>query len=241
MNLVIDIGNTNIKWGVFRNNKMIEHHSTHAFSVEYFENILSKYSMLKAECVSNTAENINYINECCLKFNINYVSIKNLSKLPVEIQYKTKDTLGSDRIALAVGAATKYSGTKLIIDLGTCITYDIVVDNLYVGGQISPGLKMRLAALHLHTQQLPDINFQETSLFIGTTTTESMLIGVYDSFVFEIKNVIEKYKSRYPNIRVVITGGDMKMIKNKIKNINFFDPYLLMEGLNYIIACNEDN
>ena len=149
--------------------------------------------------------------------------------------------MGSDRIALAVGAATKYSGTKLIIDVGTCITYDIVVDNLYVGGQISPGLKMRLAALHLHTQQLPDINFQETSLFIGTTTTESMLIGVYDSFVFEIQNVIEKYKSRYPNIRVVITGGDMKMIKNKIKNINFFDPYLLMEGLNYIIACNEDN
>ena len=94
MNLVIDIGNTNIKWGVFRNNKMIEHHSTHAFSVEYFENILSKYSMLKAVCVSNTAENINYINECCLKFNINYVSIKNLSKLPVEIQYKTKTRWG---------------------------------------------------------------------------------------------------------------------------------------------------
>ena len=149
MNLVIDIGNTNIKWGVFRNNKMIEHDSTNAFSVEYFENILSTYSMLKAVCVSNTAENINYIRECCLKLNITYVAIKDFSKLPVEIQYKTKDTLGSDRIALAVGAATKYSGTKLIIDLGTCITYDIVVDNLYVGGQISPGLKMRLAALHL--------------------------------------------------------------------------------------------
>jgi type III pantothenate kinase len=100
---------------------------------------------------------------------------------------------------------------------------------------------MRLVALHSYTHKLPNINFQESISFIGTTTNESMLIGVYDSVVFEIKNVIEKYKSRYPNVTVVITGGDMKVIKKKIKNINFFDPYLLMEGLNYIIACNEEN
>jgi type III pantothenate kinase len=241
MNLVIDIGNTRVKWAIFRNKKMIEYDSTNVFSVEYFENILSKYSMLKAICVSNTSNDVGYIYDSCLNLNIKYVSLRDESKLPLEIQYKTKNTLGSDRIALAVGAVRKYSGVKLIIDLGTCITYDVVVDNVYIGGQISPGLKMRLASLHSDTYKLPDINLQEPESFIGTTTRESMLIGVCDSFVFEIKNVIEKYKSRYPNITVIITGGDMRMMKNKIKNINFFDPYLLMEGLNYIIACNEEN
>ena len=66
-----------------------------------------------------------------------------------------------------------------------------------------------------------------------------MLIGVIDSILFEIENVIEKYKSRYPNIAVVLTGGDLNIVKNKIKHINFVSPYLLMEGLNYIIAFNE--
>jgi type III pantothenate kinase len=99
---------------------------------------------------------------------------------------------------------------------------------------------MRLTSLHVHTNKLPKINFQHIDNFIGKTTNESMLIGVYDSLLFEVKNVIEKYKSRYPNIRTIITGGDLKIIKNKIKNINFINPYLLMEGLNYIIACNEE-
>jgi len=240
MNLVVDIGNTNTRWAVFRNKKMVEHNAINGFSVESFKIILSKYSMLKAICVSNTASAVNDIYEYCLKSNIKYIPIQDFSNLPLEIQYKTKNTLGSDRIALAAGAVSKYSGVKLIIDLGTCITYDIIVDNVYVGGQISLGLKMRLAALHSYTHKLPSISFQESSAFLGTTTAEGMLVGVYDSFVFEIKNVIEKYKSRYPNAIVIITGGDMSLIKNKIKNINFFDPYLLMEGLNYIIACNEE-
>ena len=109
---------------------MVEHNSINGFSVESFKIILSKYSMLKAICVSNTASAVNDIYEYCLKLNIKYIAIQDFSNLPLEIQYKTKNTLGSDRIALAAGAVSKYSGVKLIIDLGTCITYDIVVDNV---------------------------------------------------------------------------------------------------------------
>ena len=132
MNLVIDIGNTKIKWAVFRNQKMIEYNSTNVFSNECFQNILSKYSMLKTICVSNTGEYVDYIYEYCLKSNIKYIVVQDLFRLPVEIQYKTKNTLGPDRIALAAGAVAKYSGVKLVIDLGTCITYDIIVDNVFV-------------------------------------------------------------------------------------------------------------
>ena len=158
MNLVIDIGNTNVKWAVFENNKIIEHHLIHDFSSQCFQNFLSKYSILKTVCVSNTSEHIEYIHKACLELNIQYISVKDLSNLPIEIQYTTQDTLGSDRVALAVGAAMKYSGTKLIVDLGTCITYDIVIDNTYIGGQISPGLKMRLVSLNTDTNKLPNIS-----------------------------------------------------------------------------------
>ena len=240
MNLVLDIGNTNVKWAIFDNNKMIEYHSIKDFSIDLFKNIISKYSEIKNVCVCNNSEDIDYINKVCLDLRIRYISVHHLLNLPIHIEYNTPKTLGLDRIMLAVGSMIKYTGDKLIIDLGTCVTYDIVIGNKYIGGQISPGLEMRLASLYTYTNKLPKINFQYIDNFIGKTTHESMLIGVYDSLLFEVKNVIEKYKSRYPNIKTIITGGDLKIIKNKIKNINFFNPYLLMEGLNYIIACNEE-
>ena len=240
MNLVLDIGNTNVKWAIFDNNKMIEYHLIKDFSIDRFKSIISKYSEIKNVCVSNNSEEIDYIKKVCTNLNIKHISVNHLLNFPIHIEYDTPKTLGVDRIMLAVGSMIKYTGDKLIIDLGTCITYDLVISNKYIGGQISPGLEMRLASLHSYTNKLPKINFQETDNFIGKTTNESMLIGVCDSLLFEVKNVIEKYKSRYPNIKTIITGGDLKIIKNKIKNINFINPYLLMEGLNYIIACNEE-
>ena len=174
----------------------------------------------------------------CLEKDLRYIDIKESSNLPINIEYETPDTLGPDRIALALGSL-KYPGNKLIIDFGTCITYDIVLNNRYIGGQISPGIETRLASLNYSTEKLPKLNLEYLDLHIGKNTHESMLIGVNDSLLFEVKNVIEKYQSRYSNITVIITGGGSEFIKKRIKNINFVNPYLLMEGLNYIIACNE--
>ncbi len=143
-----------------------------------------------------------------------------------------------DRIALAVGS-TQFKGDKLIIDFGTCITYDLVIDNKFLGGQISPGFDVRLSSLNYSTSKLPKVTFDYVDKTIGNNTIDCMLIGIKDSILYEVDKVIEKYKKRYPNIKVIATGGNLNIIKNKIKNINFFHPHLLMEGLNYIIAFNE--
>ena len=98
---------------------------------------------------------------------------------------------------------------------------------------------MRLASLNHYTGKLPKLDFCFTELFVGDSTKNSILIGIHDSVFFEIQNVIEKYKKRYPKIVTILTGGDMSIVEKKIKNINFNHSYLLMEGLNSIIAFNE--
>ena len=117
--------------------------------------------------------------------------------------------------------------------------YDVVLGSRYIGGQISPGLEMRFFALNHYTGNLPKINFKSIENFIGKTTESSILIGVYDGLLYEINGILEKYKLRYPGIDVILTGGHVKIFKKKLRNINFINPYLLIHGLNYIIASND--
>ena len=239
MNLVIDIGNTNAKWAIFDNQNMLTCNILNSFSLNNVLEIVANYPLVKNLAISNNRKPIKKLQDFCDNKKIKLISITHLSKLPITINYESPDTLGVDRISLAIGASFKYPGNTLIIDLGTCITYDLLLEGQYIGGQISPGISMRLSSLHTFTANLPNLKFKYIEENIGKNTTNSMLIGVLDSILFEIENVIEKYKTRYPNIGVVLTGGDLNIVKNKIKHINFVSPYLLMEGLNYIIAFNE--
>ena len=239
MNLVLDFGNTRLKWAVFEHNSMIFFKSTNIFSSSFFEQLLDKYSDIHNVCVSSNSVIPEFISIMCCKKKINYLVLSVSINLPIEIHYKSLKTLGVDRLGLVLGAYKLYKENLLIIDFGTCITYDLLLDNHYYGGQISPGFNMRLSSLHHYTEKLPKLDFEWVDQHIGNTTKSSMLLGVRDSVLFEVENVIDKYRLRYPNIMIVITGGDIKFVKNKLKNINFIHPYLLMEGLNHIIAFNE--
>lgn len=240
MNLVLDIGNTNVKIGIFNNNKIIEYNSAGDFSLEQLQSVILKYPRIKNICLSNTSKQSQGVSDFCKDSKINFIKVDYTSNLPISIEYDNPETLGSDRIALAVGASIHYPGDKLIIDIGTCVTYDIVLEKRYIGGQISPGINMRLHSLNKETENLPKLDFEIPSSFIGRTTNDSILIGVYHGLLFEIQSVIEKYKYRYPNIITILTGGDLNTFKKKLKNINFINSYLLMEGLNYIIVLNEE-
>ena len=240
MNLVIDIGNTRFKWAVFHNNKMLKFESSKKFSSNFVKKIKLEYPELKNVCLSdNTNLNFDY-KTIFSSFNLNYIELNSQCKLPITINYSTPFSLGSDRIALSVAAENNFKGNKLIIDLGTCITYDVVLNSNYIGGQISPGLQMRFASLHHYTDKLPKLDYINRDISVGQSTRDSILVGVYDSIFFEIESVVNKYKRLYPTIVTIATGGDMNIIEKKIKNINFFSPYLLMEGLNSIIAFNEE-
>ena len=253
MNLVIDFGNTNIKLALFIENKMIDYQSTSLFSKESISDfITNKIShRIKNVCVSNNSNHdIGVLKNHFFK-DSNWTILGCNSRLPIKIKYHTPEKLGSDRIALATAASIKYPGDKLIIDFGTCITYDFVEGTNYFGGQISLGFNTRFKALSHYTNSLPKIKAGQIEEIksisdhtTGLNTLDSMLIGVKDSLVGELEYVIQKYKSRYPNITIILTGGDIVFLNDILKlnfksNKNFIDSYLLMEGLNYIIAFNE--
>jgi len=239
MNLVLDIGNTNVKMALFDSNQMMDYQLIKNFAFEKIQDFIKKNHQIKNIYYSDTKSFIKNPDTYFKDFKMNVVKVDYKLKLPISIEYGTPETLGSDRIALAVGAGIQYDGMKLIIDTGTCITYDIVSEKKYIGGQISPGINMRLSALNHYTSNLPKINFDFPKDFIANTTKSAILKGVYDGIVFEINGIIQNYKLRYPNIVVILTGGDLKKIETEIKNVNFINRYLLMEGLNYIIASNE--
>jgi type III pantothenate kinase len=163
------------------------------------------------------------------------------AKLPFSNEYKTPGTLGRDRIAAAAGAQKLYPGKDvLILDCGTCITSDLITaDGIYKGGSISPGLQMRYKALNQFTEKLPVISHRENIDFIGKTTEESILSGVWNGMVGELNMRIEKTADLYPNLIVIATGGDAPLLADRLKYRIFAEPLLIHHGLLNCFFLNE--
>lgn len=161
---------------------------------------------------------------------------------PIPNAYATPETLGADRIAGAVAAAELFPGKTIMkIDFGSCNTIDYIDPSRgFMGGSISPGLQMRLRALHQFTRRLPDISFsgQEDVLLWGNDTITSMQSGVLQGIVLETDGFIDSYKVHYPGVEVVATGGNAEWFASRLKNKIFVRPYLVMEGLNSILQRN---
>jgi type III pantothenate kinase len=155
--------------------------------------------------------------------------------------YATPKTLGNDRIALVSAASKLYpSQNVLVIDVGTCITFDIInSENQYLGGAISPGLQMRYRALNTFTENLPLLEPQEEVNLIGNTTMMSMHSGVIFGIISEIDGVISMYKSQYKDLTIILTGGDSVFLCKRLKNSIFANSNFLLEGLNYILEFNK--
>jgi type III pantothenate kinase len=160
--------------------------------------------------------------------------------LPIENCYNSKDTLGKDRLAAAVGAFHLYPNKNvLIIDAGTAITYDLVNEKgQYVGGNISPGIEMRFKALNQFTGRLPLVEKKEFDKLFGKTTEEAIRAGVQHGVVFEADKAIDTFKEFYRNLNVIITGGDANFFDKKLKNSFFVHFNLIAIGLNRILEHN---
>lgn len=246
MNLVIDIGNTRIKAGLFEQKELkrsfVFNHSVSDEStvIELIEKeILAKHNVNR--CL--VASVMDPIEEFVAKLNNKIPLLLFTAQTPTPLSniYKSASTLGSDRLAAAIGAHTLFPAKNiLVIDAGTCIKYNFVSqNNEYVGGAISPGLKMRFKALHTFTSRLPllepDENFET---FIGTTTNESILSGIQMGAVAEINGFIEHYRVVYPDISVVLTGGDANFFEKRLKKPIFTDSFIILKGLNAILEHN---
>ncbi len=175
-----------------------------------------------------------------LKINSNLISINESTDLPFINLYKTKNTLGHDRIALVSAAAIDFPDQNiLIIDAGTCITYDFKnTKNEYLGGGISPGIQMRFKSLNSETSNLPLSTINLNNKLIGDNTDSSINSGVVNGVIYEINGIISQYQERFKNIKIILTGGDSNFLLKKIKNTIFADQNFLLKGLNYLLEDN---
>ncbi|PKQ60784.1 hypothetical protein BZG02_18110 [Labilibaculum filiforme] len=240
MNLIVDIGNTQIKAGFFENNQLVRLENSNSGELEFISNLVSKCETIPPIIISSVRK---YPEELIseLKLAGNVVLFFN-SKIetPLENLYESKSTLGYDRLAACAGAFALYpKNNLLVIDAGTAITFDFVNSKAqYLGGCISPGLKMRFKALHTFTQNLPELSRNETFHLIGKNTDDAIVSGVQNGLIFEIDAYINKLKMMHSDLQIIITGGDAHFLKNLLDNKVNFHPEIVLTGLNKILEFN---
>jgi type III pantothenate kinase len=172
-------------------------------------------------------------------FNASILSEK--TNVPIINKYKTPNTLGKDRLAAVVGASFLFPKKDILIfDAGTCLTIDFVnARKEYLGGRISPGIEMRYKALNTFTDKLPLVQQAKISTIIGDDTNSSIVSGVQQGVLAEVKSIISDYKSQNFDIITVVTGGDCFFFEKELKNSIFANPHLVLVGLNEILDYNE--
>ena len=236
MNLAIDIGNTSIKCGVFSQNKLL----TSGVVKD------SDFSKLKEILASHKIVNIVYatVTEIPLELKVilndfsSVIALQTDTLLPFQNKYLTPETLGKDRLANVCGALSLFPGRNvLVIDVGNCIKYDIITfDGQYLGGGISPGMRMRFKALNDQTAQLPLISPQLEPRLIGRNTEESILSGVMNGMMSELNDINWQYRNLYLRLETILTGGDSNFFLNQFRSRIFAAPHLTLQGLNYIVS-----
>jgi type III pantothenate kinase len=238
LNLVVDIGNSSLKVAIFDKKLMTSkfiytNQSLNIFSDLFKNNVIDN-------CLISNVSTIDKNILDFLKINSNLFSINESINLPFINLYKTKNTLGHDRIALVSAAAIDFPDQNtLIIDTGTCITYDFKnSENEYLGGGISPGIQMRFKSLNSQTSKLPLSPINLDYKLIGDDTNSSINSGVVHGVISEINGIINQYQERFKNIKIILTGGDSNFLLKKIKNTIFADQNFLLKGLNYLLENN---
>jgi type III pantothenate kinase len=237
LNLVIDIGNTRVKAGLFNNNELVELNYFDNVSAILKSNLITKCSKIVVGSVVNEA-NL-FINE--LQKQKPTLCFTTQTHIPITNCYTSATTLGSDRLAASIGSYELYQNSNVLtIDAGTCIKYNFVnQQNQYLGGGISPGIQVKFKALNNYTSKLPLINFNQNSVeLIGSNTQNSILSGVLNGTIAEVDGIISQYLNQYPNLICIITGGDAQYLANHLKNRIFTHQNLVLKGLNNILNYN---
>ena len=240
MNFVVDIGNNYFKLGIFENSNLIYTFSDKNSEINNeIEIVLTKYKNVSYAIISNVSSLSVF--EVFKKFEIKVLKLDSTLALPFILNYKSPETLGNDRLALAAAASTLYPhSNKLIIDVGTCITIDFVdYDNNFFGGSISPGLEMRYKSLNNYTANLPLLKIGDDYNFPGDSTNSSIHAGVIGGVCNEIMGFITKIDSKHDNIEVILTGGNAKFLSKRLKITIFANQNFILEGLNCILNLNK--
>jgi len=240
MNLIIDVGNSYVKFAVFQQSSLI-HKSIFELSefAPAYLNLKERFPKINEVIISSVgklaAEKIDLI-----KRDFKVLVLDSNTKLPFKNLYKTPKTLGVDRMALVSASINQFPDSNvLIIDAGTCITYDFVNSkNEYLGGAISPGIRLRYQSLNNFTANLPLLEAEMPLDILGDSTTSAIHSGVINGILKELDGIIDEYQKKYSDLTVILTGGDANFLSNQLKNSIFANSNFLLEGLNYILEFN---
>ena len=237
LNLVIDIGNNSAKFFLFNGEQIVLHTRRENTSFGIIDEWNRLYDIDRAIVSTVIADSCGLQDELA-KLKCPVIRFNSNTPLPLEIGYRTPGTLGSDRLAAAVGAWNEAAGRNLlVIDAGSAITIDFVSkDGKYNGGNIAPGIKMRLRALHEYTSRLPMVDKEGDTPAIGYDTETAIRSGVINGICHEIEGYINEFRQKYGDLLVFLTGGDEKPLKNRIKSCIFADKNLVAKGLNRILT-----
>lgn len=243
--LTIDQGNTTSKVSVFEDDRLIETYRFDALMIEDLCKVIEEYDVQNVIYCSVARLDVRLIESLRYTLSGDLVVLTHETKLPIEIQYNTPSTLGFDRIAAIVGADTLLPNENvLVVDAGTAMTLDLLVENKFMGGNISPGLLLRFKSLNNFTARLPLINHSGLSADdFGKDTQGAILSGVVNGVVAEIIAAFDVAKEKYHCSKLVITGGDAEYIMSylqKVFNNVILEENLVAIGLNRILKHNED-
>ena len=230
MRLVLDVGNTRVKYGLFKNGCLE--------SSGDWQEVEKDFDFSKVEQLAVSSVNSNQ--KIKIPEYLKVLQMHTKMRLPFLMGYETPETLGIDRLLACVGAF-EPNQDFLVIDAGSCITYDIVdAKKGYLGGGIAPGLQMRFRSMHNFTAHLPLISEFDTNVpLIGSSTKSAMLSGGLGGMIREIDATINDYKSNYPNLKVYLTGGDANFFVSALKSLIFADQHLVLKGMNVLIELND--
>ena len=231
LKLIIDQGNTQTKLALFQQKKMLK---------KILFNNDSQLLELENQADAVILSSVGDASDLIKVLKDEPVLLNTKTSLPIANLYESPETLGNDRIAVVVGAAKQIPKSNvLVIDAGTCITLDLLTTEGYHGGSITPGIQMRLQALNQQTEKLPLVELDAEVDLIGKNTKQCIQSGVINGVLLEIDGMINRYKSQFSDLKVILTGGDFQLFDKGLKNSIFADPDLVLKGLNEILDYNE--
>lgn len=243
MLLAIDVGNTQIKTAVFEQNTLVQKEITSYLDWKNeVKNTLKNFPKIDTIVVASVGklQKEDFLN---LSESVKLHFISKECKFPFQNLYSTPNTLGIDRMVLAAGAVLQFPNkNRLVIDAGTCITYDFIdaTDN-YIGGAISPGIRLRYEALHNYTAKLPLLSKENPEKLIGNSTSQSIHSGIINGVTMEIEGFINSNLDKNDNFIIILTGGDSDFLAERLKNTIFANPNFLLESLNQTFQYNHND
>jgi len=239
MNLTIDIGNTRTKLAIFDGDNLVERHFWEEWAIEDLLQLTTNHKVRNV-ILCSVGQHLDEEVEMLIKAKYRLIQLDSNTPLPIKNAYKTPQTLGKDRIAAVVGAFALFPGENcLVVDAGSCITYEwLTADGIYLGGNIAPGLRMRLRAMHEFTARLPEVTLHTVHNWIGDSTQSAMNNGVTVGTTLEIEGYRRHWEKEWGQLRVILTGGDADFLTQTMQTEVANEPNLVFIGLNKILNHN---